>query len=139
MGLIYNEYGVTQLSISLKGGMLGLFEWQRKKLGFHTGKINVSSLFFADDGLLINSDRSEAEYAIRQLQIIAKKYGLKINKEKSSAMLFNSKQSIDQIGGIQVVKEFKYLGITINNGRDIFKTHKDRKTSYVTFTVKFHS
>ena len=42
-------------------------------------------------------------------------------------MIFNAKDKIEEIGGIKVVNNMKYLGVTISDGRDMFKTHKDNK------------
>ena len=102
-------------------------EFNKVSKGYVTDKLNVNALFFADDGMLVNDTISEAENAINQMQRIASEYGLKINRDKSNAMIFNTKQKMDQVGGIKVVEEMKYLGITINNGRDIFKNHKENK------------
>ena len=86
-----------------------------------------NNLFFADDGVLIAETKEDAEILIDKLQKIGKKCGLEINKEKSCILITNDKNDTQEICNIKKVKEFKYLGVTINTGKDIFKTHKETK------------
>ena len=102
-------------------------DMESKTNGYNTGNIKIKSLFFADDGLLINSNITDAENAIRQLQTTAGKYGLAINKEKSNVLWINPKDKKNEIAGVKVVKEIKYLGITLSDSNDMFKTHKENK------------
>ena len=95
--------------------------------GYNTGKITIKSLFFADDGLLVNINEEDAANAITQLQRIASKYGLSINKDKSNVLWINPRERRDDIEGIKVVSEIKYLGITISDNKDMFKKHKENK------------
>ena len=39
--------------------------------------------------------------------------------------MYGGKEEYEQIGGIEVVEKFKYLGIIIDNSRDIFKIQKE--------------
>ena len=67
------------------------------------------------------------EAAERNLMIVKEiggYFGLKINEEKSMALVFRDKGEIKEIGGIKVVDSIKYLGVKIGSGRDIFKAHK---------------
>ena len=102
-------------------------EMEEVTKGINTGKVTIKSLFFADDGLLVNNSETDAENAAKQLQRIASKYGLKINKEKSNILWINPKDRKPVIGGIKVVREMKYLGITISDAKDMFKKHKENK------------
>lgn len=52
--------------------------------------------------------------------------GLKINKDKSNVLIFNSKLQIEEIKGIKVTSDLKYLGITVTNKRNCFKTQKEK-------------
>ena len=47
-----------------------------------------------------------------------------MNKEKSSILVYNNKENIEEIDGIRVVNKIKYLGLTIDNEKDIFKSQK---------------
>ena len=102
-------------------------ELDKQIKGYSTDKVTIKSLFFADDGLILSRNEKEAIKDIMQLQKIAKEYGLEINKSKSNVMIFNAKDKIEEIGGIKVVNNMKYLGVTISDGRDMFKMHKDNK------------
>ena len=53
---------------------------------------------------------------------VGREYGLEINKEKSKVMVYGGKSSYDEIGGIKVEKSIKYLGLMIDDEKDIFKT-----------------
>ena len=95
--------------------------------GYIAENMEIRTLFFADDGLVINESIEEASHSIKSLQNIAKDYGLEVNKEKSSILIFNSKNEPSEIEGIKTAKEMKYLGIWIEDKRDIFKKHKETK------------
>lgn len=51
--------------------------------------------------------------------------GLKINRDKSSIIIFNEKEQPEQIQGIKVSKEFKCLGVTVSNKKICFQTQKE--------------
>ena len=98
-----------------------------KMKGYQTDKITIRALFFADDGLLMSDNIQQTATDIRTIQEIAEKYGLCINKGKSSILIFNRKGTQTTIEGIEIQKEMKYLGITIEDYRDIFRKHKQSK------------
>ena len=102
-------------------------EMDQKIKGYKTNNVNIKTLFFADDGLIISKNEEEAKKDIEAIQAIAIKYGLEINKSKSNIMIFNTKNRIEEIGGIKVVNSMKYLGITICDGKDMFQKHKENK------------
>ena len=95
--------------------------------GYATENIVIRTLFFADDGLLVSDSVEQATEDIRSLQAITKQYGLELNKSKSSILVFNVKNKPDNIDGINITQEMKYLGVTIQDTRDIFKKHKETK------------
>ena len=84
----------------------------------------MHSLFFADDSLTLVDTEENARKNIKILTKISESFGLKINKEKSNILVYNSKENIKEIEGIQVTEQIKYLGITIDNKRELFETHK---------------
>ena len=102
-------------------------EMEIQTKGYQTGDIEIRTLFYADDGLVVNENIQQASHSIRKLQEIAINYGLEINKDKSSILTFNVKNQPSEIEGIKTTKEMKYLGIWIEDKRDIFKKHKDEK------------
>ena len=60
--------------------------------GFTDEEINIKSLFFADDGLLLAQSIEDATDNLKIVTRISKEFGLDINKEKSNMMIFNMKQ-----------------------------------------------
>ena len=81
--------------------------------------INIVALFFADDGLLLNKE--DAMKNIKMLTEIAGEYGLQINKDKSKILVYNSKDQIEEIEGLKITNEIKYLGVSIINQKNCFK------------------
>ncbi|CAL4219705.1 unnamed protein product [Meganyctiphanes norvegica] len=87
---------------------------------------NFSSLFFADDSLMITRSIEEAEENIRIIAKISKEFGLEINESKSKVMIYKKgrKRDIDKVRGIEVVRSLRYLGLEICDEEDIFKKQK---------------
>ena len=94
-------------------------EVEKRKKGFRDDKFNIDILFFADDGLILSQSREEAEQDIREIIRISASYGLEINRDKSNILAINTRQEIEQIEGIKVVEDIKYLGMKVNAGRFI--------------------
>ena len=66
----------------------------------------------------------KAKRNIKILSKISESFGLKINKDKSRILIFNSKEDIREIEGIAVTEKIKYLGVSIDNDKDLFKSHR---------------
>ena len=82
---------------------------------------------FADDGLLLANSVGEITTLIRKTIEIAEEMGLKINREKSNCMVFNTTETRRQIGGIGIVSDVKYLGVRINNTKNCYRLNKIEK------------
>ena len=54
----------------------------------------------------------------------SRKYGLELNKEKSSILVYNNNENIQEIDGIKVVNKIKYIGLMVDNEKDLFKSQK---------------
>ena len=112
-----------------------------KEKGFEDELFKLIILFFADDGLLFANTLEDARRNIDILINVSRECGLEINKEKSNILIFNQRVQPEEIKGIKVVSDIKYLGVTVNKGRDCFKLHKDkmiqkaRKLANQTFSV----
>ena len=87
--------------------------------------INLNSLFFADDSLTMAETKENATKNLKILKRVSESFGLKINKEKSKVLVYNSKEDIKEIEGIQVTEKIKYLGIIIDNKKELFQSHKE--------------
>lgn len=97
-----------------------------KEGGFKDEFFKSSALFFADDGLLISRTQEEMGKMINVLTDVSHTTGLKTNKDKSNVLIFNSKIQIEETNGIKVASDMKYLGITVTNMRNCFKTQKEK-------------
>lgn len=99
-------------------------ELDRRGRGYSDKDIHLTSLFFADDGLLMAHSIEDAKENLRITTEVSKEFGLEINKEKSNVMIFNMDNHPTHLEGIEVSKKIKYLGITIDNKLNCFKTQK---------------
>ena len=99
-------------------------ELEGRGVMFEVDGLRVNSMWFADDSILVGNSVEAAERNLRIVKEIGGYFGLKINEEKSMALVFRDKGEIREIGGIKVVDSIKYLGVKIGSGRDIFKAHK---------------
>ena len=85
--------------------------------------LRIDSLLDADDGMILASSIKGAEERIQVIRVSGE-YGSEMNKIKIQIVTFNMKDRPEQINGIQVKEEFKYLGILVNGNRKCFKEHR---------------
>ena len=97
-------------------------EMNRRTRGVRVGGVKVSSLFFADDGMMLAEGVEEAKRTVRSLREEARKYGLGMNMEKSKCMMFNMEQeAVLEIEGMEVVEELKHLCVKIEGKRNLYE------------------
>ena len=65
-----------------------------------------------------------AEKNIEVLKEVGEYFGLKVNVEKSKALVYKCKERPAEIGGIEVVRNLKYLGMVVDDSRDLYSTHR---------------
>ena len=58
------------------------------------------------------------------LKEVGEYYGLKINVDKSKALVYKCKEKPIEVGGIEVVSSLKYLGLMVDNKKDLYGTQK---------------
>ena len=92
--------------------------------GFRNDKFRITCLFFADDGIIFEESETLMKRTMRIVTEVSSKYGLNLNKTKSSIMIFNNRNQTEEIDGIKITKEIKYLGIKIDNKRKMFTSQK---------------
>ena len=97
---------------------------EKEGKGYKNELFILSSLFFADDGLILTENLQAAVDTIGMLIQISKECGLDLNKEKSNIIMYNLKEQPMEIEGIQVVSQIKYLGVMLSNKRKLFQAHK---------------
>ena len=104
-------------------------ELEKLDCGYKDEAFRISSLFFADDGMLLASSVGEAVQVIEKMETVGKEYGLEINKQKSNIIIFNMPEKPENIKGISVRDRIKYLGITINDKKNCFQVQKEEMFS----------
>ena len=99
-------------------------------------------LFYADDGLLLDGSSGEVEEMIRVVVEASGGCGLKINKGKSSVLMYNCGEGrLDEVGGIRVANTIRYLGIDQGYSRLCFREYQKgkvrlaEKMANITFSV----
>ena len=97
---------------------------EEKGVEYEVENLKISSLFFADDGTLLTKTEQDAKKNLDIIIEASLKFGLVINKDKSNILVYNNENITGKIEGIEIVNEIKYLGIQINDDRDIFKNQK---------------
>lgn len=97
-------------------------------MGYRNEKFYIPTLFFADDGVLLAQSTGDMEEMMDCLIEGAREIGLEVNREKCNMMVYNLDNRPNQIAGVGVVDELKYLGVHIENINDTFKFHKTKKT-----------
>ena len=68
-------------------------------------------LAFADDMLVMSSQKGEIEKAITELASLQLKYNLRLNKKKSEIL---TTEKEEQIGEIKCTRTVNYLGVKVN-------------------------
>jgi len=117
--------GCTASTLIFKLITFKIIEVLRRKLrGVQMGVAKVRCLFYADDGLMLARSAEEAKTGIEELRRVAEKYGLEMNVRKSQCMQFNTEREVSEIAGVEVVREIKYLGVKVQNGRNLFDKHR---------------
>ena len=102
---------------------------KNRGLGYRSKSFYIPVLFYADDGLILAETLAEAEQMVEIVMQIAGEQGLSINRSKSEALIFNDKDSrtVDNIWGIAVVDNIRYLGVIVESKRNCFGKHKREK------------
>ena len=66
----------------------------------------------------------ETRRTVKILKEEAGKFGLEVNMKKSKCTIFNLKgrgEEVQEIGGMEVVKEIKYLGVKIEGRCNLYE------------------
>ena len=106
----------------------------------------VEDIFaYADDILIIADSVEKCSNIIKEIQNWSEMNGLSLNKNKSAVLYVQKrlgprkKIKVNQIEGINLVKEYKYLGLWINDrlSPDFHISQCNRKLNYVWFRLKW--
>ena len=117
-------------------------EMKRKTREVRVAGVRISSLFFADDGMMLAEGVEEARRTVKSLREEAEKYGLEMNIEKSKCLMFNMEgEELREIEGMEVVKELEYLGVKIEGRCNLYEgqrkrmLEKGKRMSNMTYSV----
>ena len=96
-------------------------------MGFKSRDMYIPALFYADDGLLLSNSIEEMSNMIDLLKTTSEEYGLNINTDKCNILIYDKQHDThpEELKGIKVQEEIKYLGVTITNKRRCFQKHKN--------------
>ena len=50
---------------------------------------------------------------------------MEVNRRKSQCLVYNRREEMGQIEGIEVVKELKYMGVVITDGKNVFDRQRE--------------
>ena len=100
-----------------------LRQWKRKcnGMGVDLGDVCLYTLQFADDQVIMASDKGDLEYMTRKLQEEYKRWGLEINTLKTKYLPIGAELSNIQLDNeeIESCKEYTYLGVIFDTtGKD---------------------
>ena len=95
---------------------------QRSGLGYRDIDFTIPCLFYADDGLIMAHNREDLAKLLKIIETSSAECGLQLNKEKCKIISFNNNDK-QEIEGIRMVEELKYLGITVENKKRWYGKH----------------
>ena len=99
-----------------------IIEALRKEKKYKIGKFNDNSIWLADDATLVADSLETMEALLNCLSKAGGEYGLEINEKKTKIMQIKGKEGKEKIKDYEMVKEAKYLGVTIGGRwRNIFE------------------
>ena len=92
--------------------------------------LKIFVLLYADDTVIMSENRNDMKTALKVFEQYCEEWKLTVNIEKTKVLIFSngklSKQDIYFFQGkkLEIVKEYKYLGIFFSNGGSFDKTKK---------------
>merc|ERR1711909_58793 len=99
-----------------------IIEALRKEKKYKIGKFNDNSIWLADDATLVADSLGTMKTLLNCLSKAGGEYGLEINEKKTKIMQIKGKEGKEKIKDYEMVKEAKYLGVTIGGRwRNIFE------------------
>ena len=107
----------------------------------HIDGLNIGCLAYADDLLICSESKNGLQEGLNRLSEYCKKWCLTINVKKSKIMLFHKAKRKDFTIGtdsLEIVKHYKYLGLTIANNGKFCKAVSDivAKATKATFAIR---
>ena len=111
------------------------YELNNTNLGISLGNVNISSLFFADDIVILGKNKAALDSLMDITRKFFKSHHLELSASKSKTLsfeattgetIFAGDQDLDPIS-LQQVACFKYLGVTVSSSSyRFFSAHNER-------------
>ena len=114
---------------------------QKSGMGYRDEHIRVPVLFYVDDSLILARTKEEAVAMVGLFERASRECGLILNRNKCKMIIFGDESPTGDIAGIEIVKEFKYLGVLICGKQRCFKEQinesliKAEKLSNITYEI----
>lgn len=89
------------------------------KYGYKDEHLNIAGY-----DILLTNCIENTEQVFEQITTTGRNYGLEINTLESSIVIFSMREKPNEITGVKVSDEIKYLGKPINDKRNMFKKHE---------------
>ena len=157
--VVKTRHGITRkvkIPESIRqGGVLSVLEFakmmdrlsemlQKENLGVWYGRIQISSLLFMDDAVIIENNHDKFKVALETVERFRKLYKLVLNQGKSKTMVINAderdKNTIWKSGKIQLepTDKYTYLGeiLTTDGNIDHQIKVKQQKVKGITSQIK---
>ena len=118
----YNSECINVNNGVLQGSLISpmLFDLYINDLINELDKNSFEVLAYADDLCVLCDGRNQLYNVIKIIDKWSKLNGIKVNKNKSGIMILkNDIKEKDNIDGYPIIKEYKYLGILINDKMNI--------------------
>ncbi|MGR8650081.1 reverse transcriptase domain-containing protein [Escherichia coli] len=85
-------------------------ELKDRECGLNLEGVKVKCLLYADDAVLVASSREELQEMVSCVNSACKDKGMKLNVDKTKVMVFEWDECVTNCGGLEQVKELRYLG-----------------------------
>jgi hypothetical protein len=98
--------------------------------GIEVGDRNLSCLAFADDIMLVSETAEGLQRLLAETGRFGNDLGVKFSGSKCKVMIFGEGANEGWVLGndvLEVVNEYRYLGVLLSNGSDILAKHKREK------------
>ena len=105
-----------------------IFDSQCNPVVFNS-EISLNHLLYADDMAILSLSQEGLQNSRNKLETYCKEWHLVVNIEKTKIVVFNKTEKLLKYEGkhIELVREFKYLGITVTASGGLYNAREKLK------------